>query len=161
VLEVQPGRYLPESNAILVYLAQGTRYLPGEAFDVAQVMRWLIYEQTEVVPAIGGLRFRLLTGRLRPSDTAARQRRAEALRVLALLDQHLSARPFFVAERYTVADMAIFGYVHRAGEADLVLEAYASLGAWLERVAEQPGFIEDVEPYGANAAPGAGRSVYD
>jgi glutathione S-transferase len=60
VLEIEPGRYLPESNAILVYLARGTRYLPDDPSELAQVMRWLIYEQTDVVPMIGGLRFRLL-----------------------------------------------------------------------------------------------------
>src|SRR5579871_5330785 len=59
VLEIEPGRYLPESNAILFYLARGTHYLPEEPFELAQVIRWLVYEQTDVVPLIGGLRFRL------------------------------------------------------------------------------------------------------
>ena len=159
-LEYEPGRYLPESNAILVYLARGSHYLPKEPFEFAQVVRWLIYEQTDVVPMIGGLRFRLLVGRLKPSDADALRRRGGALEVLTLIDTHLSNREFFVGDRYTIADIAIFGYTHLAGEAGFDLKPYASIRSWIERVVQQPGFIEDVEPYGSNAAPGAGRSLY-
>lgn len=161
VLELAPGRYLPESNAVLVYLARGSQFLPEEPFEFAQVVRWLIYEQTGVVPLIGGLRFRLLVGRLKPSDADAMRRRAGALQVLTLLDGHLSAREFFVGGRYTIADMAIFGYTHLAAEAGLDLKPYPSVRRWIQRVMDQPGFMEDVEPYGPNAAPGAGRSLYD
>lgn len=124
-------------------------------------MRWLIYEQTDVIPTIGGLRFRLLTGRLNPSDPDAVRRAAGAREALELLDGHLNAREFFVAERYSIADIAIYGYTHLAHQAGLDLTPYQRLSAWFERVARQPGYLEDVEPYGANAAPGAGRSVYD
>jgi glutathione S-transferase len=161
VLEVGPGQFLPESNAILVYLSRGSEYLPEDPLEFAQVMRWLIYEQTDVVPMIGGLRFRLLVGRLEPSDADAQRRHTGALEVLTLLDDHLRDRRFFVGDRYTVADTAIFGYTHLAHEAGLDLAPYESFRGWMERVGRQPGFMEDVEPYGANAAPGAGRSVYD
>jgi glutathione S-transferase len=161
VLEVAPGRYLPESNAILVYLARGSQYLPEDPLEFAQIVRWLIYEQTDVIPMIGGLRFRLLVGRLKPSDPDAKRRRDGALEVLALLDGHLHGRDFFVGDDYTIADIAIFGYTHRADEAGLDLAPYPNISAWIDRVMQQPGFIEDVEPYGSNAAPGAGRSIYD
>jgi glutathione S-transferase len=160
VLQTESGEYLPESAAILVYLARGTSYLPEEPLALAQVMRWLIYEQTDVIPMIGGLRFRLLVGRLTASDPEAVRRRAGAQEVMALMEGHLSSRSFFVGERYSVADMAIFGYTHLAHEAGLDLDPYPALGAWLARVEAQPGFMEDVEPYGANARPGAGRSIY-
>lgn len=160
VLETDDGRYLQESNAILVYLAQGTSFLPQDPFELAQVMRWLIYEQTDVVPMIGGLRFRLLVGRLEASDPDAIRRREGAGEVLRLLDDQLAARSFFVGERYTVADTAVYGYTHRAAEAGLDLEPYANVRAWFARVESQPGYTEDVEPYGANAAPGVGRSIY-
>ena len=91
----------------------------------------------------------------------AKRRHARAVEVLNLLDGHLGDREFFAGGRYTIADMAIFGYTHRADEAGLDLRPYPSVRAWLERVTHQPGFMEDVEPYGANAAPGAGRSIYD
>jgi len=161
VLETEDGRHLPESNAILLYLASGTRYLPPDAFELAQVLRWLIYEQTDVVPMIGGLRFRLLVGRLHDTDPDAARRRAGGRLVLSLLDGHLAAHEFFAGECYTIADIAIHGYTHLAPEAGYDLAPYPNLRAWLERVERQPGYIEDVKPYGANAAPGAGRSLYD
>jgi glutathione S-transferase len=160
VLEVE-GRYLPESNAILTFLAQGTPYLPADPFEQAQVIGWLIYEQTDVVPMIGGLRFRLLTGRLTTSDRDAARRRKGALEILQTLDDHLATRDFLVGGRYTIADIAMYGYTHRADEAGLELDPYLNVRAWLTRVEAQPGYMEDVAPYGANAVPGAGRSIYD
>jgi glutathione S-transferase len=161
VLETDDGRYLQESNAILVYLARGTPLLPDDPFELAQVMRWLIYEQTDVIPMIGGLRFRLLAGRLEPSDPRAIRRREGGLEVLQLLDDHLAAHDYFAGDRYTVADIAVYGYTHRADEAGIDLDPYPHLRAWFERVESQPGYIEDVAPYPGNAAPGAGRSIYD
>jgi glutathione S-transferase len=161
VLETDDGRYLPESNAILVYLAEGTVYAPDDRFERAEVVRWLLYEQTDVVPMIGGLRFRLLTGRLSPTDPDALRRARGAAEVLQLLDEHLAGRTFLVGESYTIADIAVYGYTHRAEEAELDLDPYANVRAWLERIAQQPGYLEDVAPYGANAAPGRGRSIYD
>lgn len=161
VLETEDGRYLPDSNAILVFLATGTPYLPADPFEVADVVRWLVYEQTDVVPTIGGLRFRLLVGRLTPADPDAVRRKEGAAEVLRLLDDHVATRDFFVGGRYTIADIAIYGYSHRAHEAGIDTQPYTNLRAWFERIERQPGYIEDVEPYGANAAAGAGRSIYD
>jgi glutathione S-transferase len=161
VLETDDGRFLPESNAILVYLADGTPLLLDDPFERAEVVRWLIYEQTDVIPTMGGLRFRLLVGRLRPDEPDAIRRKQGSQEVLRLLDDHLAAREFFVGGRYTIADIAIYGYTHVAHEARVDLEPYANVRAWFERVEQQPGYMEDVEPYGANAAPGAGRSLYD
>jgi glutathione S-transferase len=160
VLETDDGRYLAESNAILFYLAQGTQFLPDDPFEQAEVVRWLIYEQTDVIPTMGGLRFRLLVGRLTPDEPDAVHRKEGALEVLRLLDDHLATREFFVGGRYTIADIAVYGYTHLAHEAGIEFEPYWNLRAWFERVEQQPGYMEDVEPYGANAAPGAGRSLY-
>jgi glutathione S-transferase len=157
VLETDDGLHLPESNAILVYLARGTPLLPEDPLELAQVVRWLIYEQTDVVFMIGGLRFRLLAGRWAADHPEAVRRREGALEVLQLLDDHLADNEFFVGGRYTIADIAVYGYSHRAGEAGLDLAPYPYLRDWFQRVESQPGYIEDVEPYGANAAPGAGR----
>ncbi len=161
VLETGDGRHLTESNAILLYLAKGSAYLPEDAFDLASVVGWLIYEQTDVIPMIGGLRFRLLTGRLKPDEPEAIRRRAGGAKVLAGLDAHLRGRSFMVGDGYTIADIAIYGYTHLAGEAGLELDPFPAVKAWIERVERQPGYVEDVEPYGANAAPGAGASIYD
>jgi glutathione S-transferase len=155
------GRTLPESAAILAYLAAATPMLPDDGFARAEVIRWLVWEQTDVVPAIAGLRFRLLTGRLAPADAEARRRSRLAGEVLRVLDGHLSQRDFLVAGRYTIADIAVYGYTHRAAEAGVALEPFPGVTGWIERVEAQPGHIEDVMPYGANAVPGAGRSIYD
>ena len=160
VLETEHG-HLPESNAILLYLANGTPLLPEDPFELAQVVRWLLYEQTDVIPTMGGLRFRLLVGRLTPDDPAAIQRRDGSHQVLRLLDDHLAAREFFVSDRYTIADIAVYGYSHLAHEAGIDMEPYPNVRDWFARVEAQPGYMNDVEPYGANAAPGAGRSIYD
>lgn len=160
VLETEQG-YLPESNAILVYLARGTPLLPEDAFELAQVTRWLVYEQTDVMYMIGGLRFRLLTGRWTPDDPDAVVRRAAAYDALRLLDDHLSGRDFLVSDRYTIADIAVYGYAHRAHEAALDLEPYGRVRAWFARIEAQEGYVEDVARYPPNAEPGAGRSIYD
>ena len=155
------GRHLSESGAILSFLAEGTELGGHDRLERAEILRWLLYEQADIVPAIGGLRFRLLTGRLEPGDPDALRRRGAAVEVLALLDGHLAGREFLVAERYTIADIAAYGYVHRSAEAGIDLAPHAALGDWLDRVRAQDGYFEDVEPYGANARPGRGRSIYD
>ncbi len=160
VLQLPDGRFLPESAAILIYLAEGSPLWPDDPFDRAQVLRWLVYEQTDVIPATGGLRFRLVTGRLHPDDPDACQRRALGEDALSLLDDHLTSRSFLVANRYTVADIAIYGYVHVADEAGYDMSAYPNIQSWLARVASQAGYMNDVEPYPANARSGAGRSLY-
>ena len=159
VLETEEG-YLPESNAILTYLAERTPYVPDDPWERARVVGWLIYEQTDVVFMVGGLRFRLMVGRWTPDHPEAVRRREGAVEVLQFLDEHLAEDEFLVGGRYTIADIAVYGYSHRAEEAQLDLEPYPNLRAWFERVESQPGYTEDVEPYGANAAPGAGQSIY-
>jgi glutathione S-transferase len=157
VLEDPPGTFLPESNAILLHLAGGTPFLPEDS----QVYRWLFYEQADVVPTMGGLRFRLLTGRLAPDDAEAVRRRDASHEVLAMLDSELSKRDFLVGDAYTVADIGVYGYAHVAGEAGLDITRYDSLDAWLGRVQAQPGYMNDLEPYPPNSHPGASHSIYD
>jgi glutathione S-transferase len=160
VLEIGAGTYLQESSAILFYLADGTSHLPEEPLARAQVLRWLISEQTDVIPSMGGLRFRLQTGRLRADDPEARRRHEAALKILDLMDVHLQGRDFLVADRYTIADLANYAYVHVAPQAGLDLQRFPAVGAWLARIEAQPGFIDDLEPYPPNARVGAGSSIY-
>jgi glutathione S-transferase len=157
VLEDPPGTFLQESNAILLHVARGTPLLP----DDPQVYRWLFYEQADVVPTMGGLRFRLLTGRLSADDPDAERRRAGSYEVLALLDARLSSCDFFVGAAYSVADLGLYGYVHVAHEAGLDLEPFVSLRAWLARVEEQPGYMNDLAPYPPNSHAGVSSSIYD
>ena len=160
VLELDDGRVLIESNAILWYLATGTPYLPDDPAEQSDVLRWLIYEQTDVMQYLGGLRFRLITGRLQPESDEATRRRDGALETLAHLEHHLAAHDFLAAGRYTIADIATYAYAHVADEAGIDTSDYPAFRAWLERVEQQPGFMDDHEPYGANASVLAGKSIY-
>jgi glutathione S-transferase len=161
VLETDDAQYLQESNAILWFLADGTAFLPDDPFERAHVLKWLILEQTDVMPGIGGLRFRLVTERLHPDDPEAVRRRELGRAALELLDEHLRGRTFFVGERYTIADVALYGYTHTAPEAGFDVGEFPEVAAWLRRVEAQPRFVNDLEPYPPNARAGAGSSMYD
>jgi glutathione S-transferase len=161
VLETDDGRFLTESAAILWYLADGTPLLPKDPVERAQALGWLVYEQTDVIPPIGGLRFRLQTGRLQPEEPDARTRREAGLEVLAYLNAHLRDRTFLIGGTYSIADVALYGYLHVAHEAGYSMDDYPHVAAWLARVAKQPDYLDDLEPYPPNARPGAGRSTYE
>ena len=160
VLQTGDGRTLIESNAILWYLAAGTPVLPEDPFGQSQACRWLIYEQSDVMPMIGGLRFRLITGRIEHDSDAAERRRTGAHEALALLDRHLSTRAFLVGDRYSIADIAVYAYSHVADEATVDTAGYPAFRRWLERVEAMPAFMNDLQPYPPNASVLAGRSTY-
>ena len=157
VLELDDGEALLESNAILTYLAEGTELLPGDPIERAQVMRWLFYEQAEIVPSIGTLRVRLAAGVLAPDDPAAERFRRSGAACLRVLEGHLR---FLVGERYTIADTCVYAYVHAAGEAALDLADYPAVSAWIERVEATPGHVDDLEPIPADTRFGKGLSIY-
>jgi glutathione S-transferase len=160
VLQLDDGRTLIESNAILWYLAAGTPFLPAEAFAQAEVCRWLIHEQSDVMPMIGGLRFRLVTGRFATDGDEARRRRAGAHEVLGILDRHLAAQSFLADGRYSIADIAVFAYTHVAEEATVETSSYEHFRRWLDDVRAQPAFMNDLQPYPPNASVLAGKSIY-
>jgi len=159
VLVPDAGSPLPESGAILLHLAEGTPLLPDEPADRAQVYRWLFFEQAELMPAIAGLRFRLLTGRLEPDAPAAQRRRRAGDDLLGLVADHLTGSEFLVRTGYSVADIALYAYVHVAPDAGFTLPD--AVRTWIERVEAQPGFMNDLEPYPPNARPDASVSIYD
>ena len=140
-LVLDDGRALGESNAITFYLAQGTPYVPQDAFELAQVLQWMFFEQYSHEPYIAVLRFWLhVAGRApAPAELEAKRRGGEA--ALAAMEGHLQGRSFLVAEHYTIADIALYAYTHVAGEAGFELEPYPAIEAWLARVAEQPGHV--------------------
>ncbi len=158
VLELDSGERIAQSNAILWYLAEGTPYLPDSRLDRALVAQWLHFEQERVMGGIGSARFRIMTGR-DPALAAARFPLGEA--ALEVLDEHLAERSFLVGERCSIADVSNFAYTHVAPDAGYDLDRYPEVGAWLARVREQPGFVDDLAPYPENARAGASRSIYD
>lgn len=157
-IELDDGRTLAESNAILMFLAQGTPYLPDDAFGRAKVWQWLCFEQERVESQIGALRHWTLTGKLprRPEALVELKRRA-GRNALALLERELTSRDFIVGDRYGIADIALFAYASRAEEAGYPLEPYPHLRAWIARVEAQPGFLGEMHPYSID--PHSGREL--
>lgn len=143
LLELGPGRCLPESNAILLHLAEGTPLLPHDPWQRAQVYRWLFWEQYQHEPAVAVARF-IVRWLGSPPDQAARLQacRERGARVLALLDQHLAAGGFVAGPSYTVADIALCAYTRVAPEGGIPLEPYPAVRGWLGRVEAQPGFAQ-------------------
>jgi glutathione S-transferase len=154
VLELDDGTAITQSGAILWLLADGTPFLPAGPVERAQVLSWLFFEQERVMGGIGGPRFRRLTGR--PELPG---RLAIGAAALEQLDDRLGHADWLAGDGPTIADIAVFGYGHVAHEAGL--DPGPHVRAWFERIRALPGFVADLEPYPANAGPGAGRSIYD
>jgi glutathione S-transferase len=140
-LELEDGSYLAESNAILWYLAEGTPYLSAERLDRARVLQWMCFEQYSHEPNIATVRFWLHTELTDERRALLPAKRAQGEAALAVMDGHLRARSFFVAERYTIADIALYAYTHVAGEGGFDLEPHPAVRAWLDRVRAQPGHV--------------------
>ncbi|MDO9459522.1 MAG: glutathione S-transferase family protein [Alphaproteobacteria bacterium] len=137
------GRTLAESNAILLYFAEGTLYLPTHKFARAEVNQWLFFEQYSHEPYIAVLRF---WRQYLESLTAIQEARVSELlekghAALKLMDDHMEKRQFLVDERYSIADIALYAYTHVAGDGGFDLAPYANLRAWLARVQCVPGHI--------------------
>ena len=146
-LQLEDGRVLAESNAILTYLASGTQYLPSDPFAAAKVQQWMSFEQDYVLH-IASLRHWTMTGKLARRPAAlVEMRRAGGLRALHILERELATRPFIAGDAYTIADMSLFAYTHRADEAGLPLGEFAHVCAWIARVRAQPGFLDEHHPY--------------
>lgn len=134
------GRPLAESNAIMLYLSEGTELIPEDAYERAQMLQWLFYEQYDHEPTIAVARFQ--QSYAAQTDAAALARAQEGgRRVLAAMDAYLDGRAFLVAERFTLADIALYAYTHVAEEGGFTLADYPAVQAWLERVAAQPGHV--------------------
>jgi glutathione S-transferase len=140
LLELEDGRLLAESNAILWYVAEGTHLVPEDRFERAQVMQWLFYEQYSHEPNVATARFWLHYAA--DYDKALLAKKQELGRfALALMDRHLQRREFFVGDRYSIADIALYAYTHVADEGGFDLAAYPAVQAWLARVASQPRHV--------------------
>ena len=138
-------RFLTESNAICYYLANGSKLIPDGHFDQADMLRWLFWEQYSHEPNIATLRFWLryvgidsLSEAQRIQLTGKRENGAAAL---ALMDQHLDSRKWFVADQFSLADICLFAYTHVADEADFDLEAYPDIVRWMERIMLMPEHV--------------------
>jgi glutathione S-transferase len=138
------GRPLGESSAILWYLARGTRFLPEDAYEAAQALAWMAFEQYDFEPNIAVARFLI---QYAPGGAEQYADRLPALqeggdKALAALERHLGEdRHYLVGERMSIADIALFGYTHVADEGGFDLGLYPAIRAWIARIATEPGHI--------------------
>ncbi|RMD64470.1 MAG: glutathione S-transferase family protein [Alphaproteobacteria bacterium] len=142
VLELEDGTALPESNAILWYLAEGTSYLPEGRLERAQVLRWMFFEQYSHEPYVAVARFILMhPGMARGQAPLLREKQDRGYQALGVMEGHLAGRAFFVGESLSVADIALYAYTHVAEEGGFDLGRFPALTAWLARVARTPGYV--------------------
>jgi glutathione S-transferase len=150
VLETDSGECLPESNAILTFLAEGTSYIPASGMPRSQVVRWLMFEQRYVQTSISRLRYWTLTNKRDQFSREIPTAQALGNRALDVLDGELARRPFIAGDEYTIADMSIFAYSHVAYDAGFDLSGRRYLVAWFDRVKDQAGFNGEVVPYSSD-----------
>ena len=152
VLELDSGHTIPESGAILLYLAEGTPLLPDDRLARAAVHQWMFFEQNQIESSIAVARFLLLTGRGERYRTLIDSMVKRGHGSLSSLARGLADdRPFICGDEYTVADIAIYAYVHCAGDAGTDPREHGTIGAWLERVEATPRFVNDLSPFPEHA----------
>jgi len=142
-LVLDDGRPLGESHAILWLFGESTRFVPDDAYERAQVVQWLAFEQHELEPSLGTARFVIsYSGWSRERyEPRLKEWWSRAGRALAALDAALDGREWLVGGAATLADLSLYAYTHVAGEAEVDLEPYANVRRWLSAVAAMPGHV--------------------
>lgn len=152
VLELDSGETIPESGAILLYLAEGTPLLPDDRLARAAVHQWMFFEQNQIEASLAAARFLVLTGRDEKYRVVTDSLVARGHGALSSLARGLAdERPFVAGDEYSVADIALYAYVHCAHEAGADAREHGTIGAWLERVEATPGFVNDLAPFPEHA----------
>lgn len=142
LLEISANTFISESNAILYYLSQGTEYFPQDKLQQARVMQWLFFEQYSHEPNIATPRFWITE--LKQADKyreQIEQKRKLGYKALKVMEQHLKSRDYFVAERYTIADIGLYAYTHVAEEGGFDLSNFSAINSWFKRVRSQSQHI--------------------
>jgi glutathione S-transferase len=151
VLELDSGDRIAESGAILTHLADGTSYLPEDRMPRTRVAQWMLFEQNRIEAELAYARFLKLSGRAERMPEVYANRLERGQDALAALDRGLSDGRDFVAGDYSIADIALYAYVHCAADAGADLGPHEAIAAWLDRVESQPRFENDLEPLPAHA----------
>jgi glutathione S-transferase len=141
-LILDDGRPLAESGAILWYFGEGTRFVPEDRYERAQVLQWMFFEQYDLEPAIAVVRFWVAySGRPEAFADRLEERTAAGYRALAALERHLENVELVVGNSLTLADIALYAYTHVADEGGFDLAPYPAVRSWLDRVAAEPGHV--------------------
>jgi glutathione S-transferase len=147
LLRLADGGVLAESGAILWHLGEGSRFVPGEPLARARMLQWMFFEQYRVEPNIATSRYWIvfLNQAERYRDQLA-AKRSPGLAALAVMESHLGSAAFFPGTRPSLADIALYGYVHVAPEGGFALDDFPRIRAWLQRMAAEPGHIGMHDP---------------
>jgi glutathione S-transferase len=141
LLELDDGRVLAESNAILFYLALGSDYLPPDAFTQGEILRWMFFEQYKHEPTIAVARFiRIYAPKERKDELPSLMKKGAA--ALDIMEAHLRENDYFVGDRLSIADISLYAYTHVADEGGFDLKPYKAIRAWMKRVKSNPGYIK-------------------
>ncbi len=142
LLELPDGRHLPESNAILWYLAEGSDLIPDDAYEAAEVLRWMFFEQYSHEPYIAVSRF-IVKFQGNPSERQAEleAKQSGGHHALEVMERQLAGHPFIANDRFSVADIALYAYTHVAHEGGFSLRAFPSINDWLQRVAARANYV--------------------
>ena len=147
-IKLDDGQTIAESNAILIYLARNTRYLPDNPVEQSQVTQWLFFESDYVQASVATLRHWVLTGKDKNRSKAMLDAKiAASKKVLQILNNALESQEFLNGHSYTIADIAVYSYVHLAPDAGLELDTYPHLQRWIGSVSAQPESLPPVYPY--------------
>lgn len=142
LLALPDGRYLPESNAILACLADGTELAGDDAFERATVLQWMFFEQYNHEPNIATTRFVVKYLGDPPERRASLERkRVAGYKALDVMELALAKAPFLIGSKFTLADICLFAYTHVADEGGFSLERYPAIRAWLDRIRKRPHFV--------------------
>lgn len=142
LLELDSGDRLPESNAILCYLAEGTPLFPSERLARAKVLQWLFFEQASHMPNIAVPRFWIsILKQEREFEAQIQEKHVLGYRALAVMEKHLEEHRFFGGDRYSIADISLFAYTHMAEQGKYDLSRTPAVKAWIARVQDQPGYV--------------------
>jgi glutathione S-transferase len=140
LLEIPQGGYLPESHAIMAYLAEDSDLIPATRLDRGRMWHWLCFEQYNLEPSIGTVRFWLSSLKKTRTELGEKlvEKEKNGYAALDVLEKGLGGRRFLVGDRYSLADIGLFAYTHVAGEGGFDLSRYPNITAWCDRVRQQP-----------------------
>jgi glutathione S-transferase len=142
LLALPDGRYLPESNAILFYLADGSEFFAGDAYSRAEILQWMFFEQYSHEPNIATARF-IIKYLDNPPDrqTSLEEKQAGGHKALEIMEQQLQRHRFVTGDNYNIADIALFAYTHVADEGGFDLVDYAAIREWIAAIKGRPNYV--------------------
>jgi glutathione S-transferase len=146
-VELEPGTFLAESNAILWYFAEGTPFIPTDKLERARMLQWMFFEQYSHEPYVAVARAWIAFFGIPPGkERELEERIQKGYAALDVMEGELKKRPFFAGDRYSLADIALYAYTHVAEEGRFDLSRYAAIRAWFERVQAQPRHLRITDP---------------